>query len=294
MSTEVAEAGDAGLPAWVMTFADLMSLLMVFFVLLLSFSEMDVAKFKELAGSVHEAFGVQTEIDVRSTPRGTSLIAREFSPGRPQPTAITTVRQFTIASNLNTLDVGVSDRVRELEERERQAREAAESLRQALEEAIETGKLLIRQENTSVIVQILERDSFASGEAAIEQGFLPTLSEIGELLVDIPGAITVSGHTDNIPISNSQYRSNWDLSAARAASVVFELLDAGIDPARIMVSGHADTQPRAPNDTPENRALNRRIDITVVSGQEVHGSWADVAAVAEDAGAEAAEDVVAE
>jgi len=97
----------------------------------------------------------------------------------------------------------------------------------------------------------------------------------------VPGAITVSGHTDNVPIANSQYRSNWDLSAARAASVVFQLLDAGIEPARIMVSGHADTQPRAPNDTPENRALNRRVDIALITGQEVHGSWTELEAAPE-------------
>ena len=279
---DVAEGdGDKGLPAWVMTFADLMSLLMVFFVLLLSFSEMDVAKFKELAGSVQEAFGVQTDIEVRSIPKGTSLIAREFSPGTPEPTVVNTIRQFTINSNFNSLDVRISDRLRELEESERQARERAELLRQALIQEIEEGRLLIRQEDTDVIIQILERDSFASGQAALVQSFVPTLAGIGELLAAIPGAITVSGHTDNVPISNSQYRSNWDLSAARAASVVFELLDAGIDPARIMISGHADTQPRALNDTRENRALNRRIDITLVTGQEVHGSWVELAEAAE-------------
>ncbi len=279
---DVAEGdGDKGLPAWVMTFADLMSLLMVFFVLLLSFSEMDVAKFKELAGSVQEAFGVQTDIEVRSIPKGTSLIAREFSPGTPEPTVVNTIRQFTINSNFNSLDVRISDRLRELEESERQARETAERLRQALMEEIEEGRLLIRQEDADVIIQILERDSFASGQAALVQSFVPTLARIGELLAAIPGAITVSGHTDNVPISNSQYRSNWDLSAARAASVVFELLDAGIDPARIMISGHADTQPRALNDTRENRALNRRIDITLVTGQEVHGSWVELAEAAE-------------
>jgi flagellar motor protein MotB len=96
---------DPGLPAWLATFADLMSLLMCFFVLLLSFSEMDVLKFKQLAGSMREAFGVQNQIKVEDIPKGTSVIAQEFSPGRPEPTPLNEVRQMTINSDLNTLDV---------------------------------------------------------------------------------------------------------------------------------------------------------------------------------------------
>ncbi len=260
-----------------MTFADLMSLLMVFFVLLLSFSEMDVAKFKELAGSVQNAFGVQTEIEVKSPPKGTSLIAREFSPGRPEPTALNTVRQFTINSSMNTLDIEVSERAKELEEQEKAAEETARRLREALLQEIEEEKLLVRRDGTEIIIQILEKDSFESGSAALDPGYLPTLGRVGILITTVHGALAVSGHTDNVPISTSLYRSNWDLSAARASSVVFELLDAGVNPERIMVSGHADTQPRVSNDTPGNRALNRRVDITLLTTRERPGGWTDAA-----------------
>ena len=88
MSDIAEEEAPAGLPAWMGTFADLMSLLMCFFVLLLSFSEMDVLKYKQLAGSMRDAFGVQREINVKDIPKGTSIIAKEFSPGRPEPTPI--------------------------------------------------------------------------------------------------------------------------------------------------------------------------------------------------------------
>lgn len=84
-----------GIPAWVMTFADLMSLLLAFFVLLFSFSEMDKNVYKELAGSLKDAFGVQREIKAKETPRGINIIAREFSPGRPTPTPLNEVRQMT-------------------------------------------------------------------------------------------------------------------------------------------------------------------------------------------------------
>ncbi len=281
MSAAEAEAEAGGLPGWVMTFADLMTLLMCFYVLMLSFSEMDVAKFKELAGSVQNAFGVQTEIEVRTMPRGTSIIAREFSPGRPEPTAVNTVRQFTINSNMNTLDVGDTKRLEELEELERQeriARELAEALRQRLEEEIANGNLLVREEENNVVIQILEQDSFASGEADVQDEFVPVLVSIGDVVADLPNAIIVSGHTDNVPISRGRFRSNWDLSAARAASVAHALLDNAVGPQRIMITGHADTQPRADNDSPENRARNRRIDITLLPTQARHESWVGAAA----------------
>ena len=270
--TEVAAEAAAGLPGWVMTFADLMTLLMCFFVLLLSFSEMDVAKFKELAGSMQDAFGVQAEVEVKTIPKGTSIIAREFSPGRPEPTIVNEVRQFTINSSRNSLDVGQAELAKQAE-LEALAEQQAKLLRELLASEIEEGKLLIRRDATDVIVQILERDSFPSGSSALDAGFLPTLSKIGELLGPLAGAVTVAGHTDNLPISTSQYRSNLDLSAARGSTVAHELLKAGIGPERIMISGHADTQPRASNDTAEGRALNRRIDITLVTSRPRHGTW---------------------
>jgi len=297
MEEEAAEAEGGGVPAWVMTFADLMTLLMCFFVLLLSFSEMDVAKFKELAGSVQNAFGVQTDIKVKNIPKGTSMIAREFSPGKPEPTVINTVRQFTINANMNSLDLTERDREKKKKEEQekkraaeiKEAEETAKRLREALEKEIDEGKVLIRREESAVIVHILEKDSFASGEAELEPQFKPSLVRIGKIVASVNGAITISGHTDDVPISNLQFRSNWDLSAARAASVAHELLaGADIAPSRIMVSGHADTLPRVPNDSPANRAKNRRIDLTVLSGLTSHQAWPSQDATAEPTADEAA------
>ncbi len=262
-ATEKAESG--GVPAWVMTFADLMTLLMCFFVLLLAFSEMDVAKFKQLSGSMKEAFGVQSEIDVRTIPKGTSLIAQEFSPGKPEPTALNEVRQFTIDSNRNTLDA----LDRELKEI-RETREHARRLRLALKEEIEEGSVAIRTEGMKVIVHIKEKASFDSGFADVKPDFMPVLQKIAGLLDSNSGDITISGHTDDVPIGNSRYRSNWDLSTARAVSVAHELLrKADLLPERVTVTGHADTRPLSSNDTPENRANNRRVDIAIVRGKEI-------------------------
>ncbi len=101
-----------GAPAWLATFADLMSLLMCFFVLLLSFSEMDVLKFKQIAGSMKYAFGVQNMIEVKDIPKGTSVIAQEFSPGKPEPTPIEVIRQNTIDMTEVKLDFQDGDAAR--------------------------------------------------------------------------------------------------------------------------------------------------------------------------------------
>ncbi len=265
MSEAVEKKESKGVPAWVMTFADLMTLLMCFFVLLLSFSEMDVAKFKQLSGSMKEAFGVQSEIQVKTIPKGTSVVAQEFSPGKPEPTPINTVRQFTIDSNRNTLDA-LSRELKEIEE----TREHARRLRMALKEEIDKGSVSIQTEGMKVIVHIMENASFDSGYADLRPEFMPVLEEIAELIDNNSGEVTVSGHTDNVPIRNDKFRSNWDLSTSRAVSVAHELLKlASIDAERVIVTGHADTRSRASNETPEDRAKNRRVDISIVRGKEI-------------------------
>jgi chemotaxis protein MotB len=268
------EARRQSSPPWLITFADLMVLLMCFFVLMLSFSEMDQEKFKLMSGSLTEAFGVQTEVTATDLPKGTSKDAREFSPAIPEPTTVNEVRQHTVDSDLDTLDLGLELRLRELKAQEDAAERQAQELRAIFSQEIADGRLLIRQEGSNVVIQLLEKDSFPSGSAALEPGSRDTLAKIGVLVSGMTGAITVSGHTDNVPIrAGGQYRSNWELSAARAASVGHELLAAGLDAKRLMVSGHADTQPRAANDTAANRALNRRVDITFANGRERPGAW---------------------
>lgn len=260
-----AKQESAGVPAWVMTFADLMTLLMCFFVLLLAFSEMDAAKFKQLSGSMKDAFGVQAEIEVRTIPKGTSVVAQEFSPGKPEPTAINMVRQFTIDSNRNTLDA-LDRELKEIEE----TREHARRLRIALQEEISKGYVAIETEGMRVIIHIMEKASFDSGFADIRDEFQPVLAKISGLIDNNSGDITISGHTDNVPIANTRFRSNWDLSTSRAVSVAHELLaESIIDPVRIEVTGHADTLPRAPNDTAEGRAKNRRVDISIARGADI-------------------------
>jgi chemotaxis protein MotB len=262
------ETPEEGVPPWVMTFADLMTLLMCFFVLLLAFSEMDIAKFKELAGSMQDAFGVQSEVEVRTMPKGTSLIAREFNPGKPEPTALNEIRQFTIDSSENTLDALNRE---QRDEEIRRTEDHARRLRAALQTEIAEGSVSIETDGMKVIVHILENASFDSGRAEIRGGFIPVLDKIAGLIDENSGDIMVSGHTDNVPISNDRFRSNWELSTSRAVSVAHQLMRTApeVDGNRFIVTGHADTQPVADNETEEGRAKNRRVDISIVRGNEL-------------------------
>jgi len=278
---EQARAGsdeDEGGNGWIMTFADLMSLLMCFFVLLLSFAEMDLNKFKAIAGSLKLAFGVQREVKAPDAPVGTSIIAQEFSPARPQPTAINEVQQVTMDANKQTLEFTDAleknnddddGRAGPRPETDEQTEADARKLMVALADEIETGMVQIETLGTRIIIRISEKASFPSGAATFRESFLPVIGKLRASLGDIEGKIVVAGHTDNVPIKTARFRSNWELSSSRAVSVVHELLEgSNLDPGRFVVEGHGDAHPLVSNDTAENRALNRRVEMTIEQGRD--------------------------
>ena len=274
-----------GLPAWLATFADLMSLLMCFFVLLLSFSEMDALKFKRLAGSMAQAFGVQNKLNVNDVPKGTSIIAQEFSPGTPEPTPINEIWQHTEDISTMSLETqcseqydveqgdeaneaGVKARIKSrLEELIGETEQDAISLANALHEQIANGEVEVETRGRQIIIRIREKGSFKSGSSELTGNYRDVMDEIQDVLIDKPGKIQVQGHTDNIPISTARFRSNWELSASRAVSVAQELMrDNLINPRRFEVAGFADTVPLVPNDTNDNRIRNRRVEIVIRQG----------------------------
>ncbi len=271
---------DEGLPPWLATFADLMALLMCFFVLLLSFAEMDVLKFKQVAGAMKLAFGVQRIVKATEIPKGTSAIAKQYSPGTPtEVTPLEIMREQTTDDTKTNLDYtdstsrndgGLSETEIDAiaqENAQREAQEELEELQDELAVAIGDGLLEIEAFNDRVLIRIRERGSFGSGQAELKQGFLPILKLIAGVLNQRDGLFIIAGHTDDIPIETKRFRSNWDLSAARAASVVhFFIKEGDIDPERMEIRAMADNEPIVPNDSWENRATNRRIEISVQHG----------------------------
>jgi chemotaxis protein MotB len=260
---------DAGLPPWLATFADLMSLLMCFFVLLLSFAEVDAVRFKKMADSMKDAFGVQREIPVMDIVKGISVIKQEFSPSvNPEPAVVNEIRQQTTELEKEQLDV--NDAMEAVAEKIKQEVELdAEALKESLKKEIADGLVSVETEDAKIIVRIQEKGSFSSGSADLDKGFLAVMDRISRAVAKSPGNVIVAGHTDNIPISTARFRSNWELSSARAVTVVHELLkNLDIDPRRVMVEGHADSRPLVPNDSAANRAINRRVELILERGED--------------------------
>lgn len=289
----------AGAPKWLATFADLMSLLMCFFVLLLAFSEMDVMKFKQIAGSMKYAFGVQNKVEVKDIPKGTSVIALEFRPGKPEPTPIEIINQQTNEMTEQTIEVqageddsaggiqqqqgaqrggDASSTAQEQAEAEAQSQQQASSqdqindqvkkMAQALNKEIVDGAIEIESLGQQIIIRIREKGAFASGSGFLQPRFKPVVRRVGELLKDVPGVVTVSGHTDDIKINNELYSSNWDLSSKRAVAVAHELIKVdGFKPQRMKVVGMASSEPLVANDSAEHRTRNRRVEIAIEQGK---------------------------
>ena len=220
------EECEQGAPAWMCTFADLMSLLLCFFVLLLSFAEMDRQKFKQVAGSMEEAFGVQRSEPAFDSPSGLEMISPDFP----------------------TIPLDVKTKIMEAI-----AKEMEEGLVQALESS------------EGVKLRVKDSIAFEIGKAELRQEFKPFLDKIGKIVAEAGLKVTVGGHTDNVPLKpGTQYVSNWGLSADRAVQVVeYWLTKFKIPGENLAAAGFADGQPAAPNDTSLGRSKNRRVEFFI-------------------------------
>jgi chemotaxis protein MotB len=383
---ECPKCPPAGAPAWMATFADMATLLMAFFVLILSFAEFNVPKFKQISGSLKEAFGVQKVVPVVEQPKGTTIIALEFSPN-PTPSISTTLRQDTtelqkpeldlqtkedeapdgseadkqkdsdfdgaggegaeqleatelakqlqkaidtgevtvetlgenvvinfpetqtsaeqmqtmIAEALEALNEarensGASDSEvlfggieaeleklaasmdaaeqkngegaggssAEMQEKIQNASRTTEELTVALREQIDQGLVAIEQREDSVFITVGSGGAFPSGTADLTDEARRILDRIALASMSPEGEITVTGHTDDVPISNARFRDNWDLAAGRASSVVQAIEQTGlIDGDRLSAVSKGEIAPIADNTTAAGREENRRIEIEI-------------------------------
>ena len=222
---------EEGAPAWVVTFGDLMSLLLCFFVLMLSFSEMDRKKYKVVSGSIAHAFGVQKRTPVFDSPKGQKIIAKEFD-------------QAVIVNKIQ--EELVKPIVVEIENNFQEMKDLIE----------------VDVSENQVAIRLMGETTFDLGKAEIRPQMLPLLVKIGALLKGTRGEIIIAGHTDNLPLRGGPYKSNLGLSMARAASVAdFLLKKSSIDPERISTMGFGEHRPLATNDTRQGKEKNRRVEI---------------------------------
>lgn len=227
-------------PAWIVTFADLATLLLTFFILLLSFAEMDVEKYRAMANSMAVAFGSSNVLaeDIGGSPL--TMIESE-TVSLPEPTESQTREPEFIDERAEgvaptQIPGGVID--------------LASRMIRELESEVASEALSVNYDQNQVVIRFSEEATFRSGEAAIKPEMIPIIERVVNVLSACTGDVLVSGYTDDRPISSDRYRSNWDLSAARAVSVVHELvMNRQVPAERVVAAGRAETNPLAPNDT---------------------------------------------
>jgi chemotaxis protein MotB len=159
-------------------------------------------------------------------------------------------------------------RMEELKKAQAQAEARAAQFRKLVTQfkaLTDSGKLKVEIRENRMIIALGDKILFDPGKTDLKPEGKDALTQVTVVLKDLPNRnYQVAGHTDNIPIKSGKFRSNWDLSTARAVEVVNFMISAGLDPKRLSAAGYSDTSPVAPNDTPENKAKNRRIEITLV------------------------------
>lgn len=232
--TEEEGGGEEGAPAWMATFSDLATLLLTFFVLLLSFANMDIKNFRVAMGSVKEAMGVDVTLKGDYEARSTTPI------------------EMSTAQAVSYISVDDIDKIVD----------AALKLvmRMVKKKGLES-KIEVVGTSRGIVLRTKDHVLFDKGSAFVEDRGGEALELISDLMADFTGDLEIQGHTDNIPINTSQFSSNWELSSARAISVLRYLVEKhGLAQERIHVAGYADTRPVAPMDTEAGRGLNRRVE----------------------------------
>ncbi|RMG63739.1 MAG: flagellar motor protein MotB [Calditrichaeota bacterium] len=222
------EESKGGAPEWMVTFGDLMSLLLTFFVLLVSFSSIQQVKFQKALGSLHGALGL--------LPYQESVVFQN-EPLIPQLSDYQNKRLRTLAMELK-----------------RMVREGG------LEKQISTEMM-----DDGILVRIDSPVLFALGDDRLKPNALPILKKIAESNADLSTMLRIEGHTDDLPIHTNRFPSNWELSTARALSVLRYFVEQGISPDRLAAVGYGEYHPLVPNTSPENRAKNRRVEIYILS-----------------------------
>ena len=256
------QEGNSG---WIITFADLMSLLLTFFILLLSFSKMDLHKYELMAQSLSQAFGFSL---LESSPGGQIIFEDEPPPPPPAQDVSQIEREFAqFEEEMEADDVEMleqSEGVDFVTQIDPNIENLTETLVDELEAEIVSNALNVTYDSEKVVVRFSEATIFSSGSEELMDEMFPIIEKIEEVLAGCNGQIVVSGYTDDLPVTSNRFRSNWDLSAARAVSVVHQLIfNNKIDPNRVSATGRAETNPLVPNDSIANRAKNRRVEISI-------------------------------
>ncbi|MFC5479812.1 flagellar motor protein MotD [Massilia suwonensis] len=225
---------------WLISYADFITLLFAFFVVMYAISVVNTGKYKVLSDALGDAFG-----------------------GRPEvPQASSTIEQLPLTNLIARKRAEAMRRERE------RLNTLARELNASLAPLVKNGQVRVTQTGRGVTVEINAKVLFEEGQAALGTEARATLGTVASLLKNDAHAIQVEGHTDNVPIANPAFASNWELSSVRASSVVRLFIDSGVAETRLTAVGHAANQPVAANTDEAGRARNRRVAVTILASAQ--------------------------
>lgn len=247
---------------WLISYADFITLLFAFFVVMYSISSVNEGKYKTLSDSLGEAFSKQESGKVLSDKNGTPFTVIQPIQVGTQPVTV----QPLDLPNPSLEEVEKKHELsQEILRERRNLIEAAEQMSEVLAPFVDADLVAVKKHDFWVELEMNSELLFASGEANLSLKALPILKKVSEIVRLMPNAIHVEGHTDDVPINTAKFPSNWELSSARATSVVRELVNEGIDPARLSAVGYGEFHPIADNSTEQGRFQNRRVVVVLMS-----------------------------
>ena len=257
--------------AWAIPYGDLITLLLAFFVVMYAISSVNEGKFRVLSDSLQAAFrGTPTTLEpvqVGEKSRGTGADIAASMAQKPKPTQ---VFDAVNASDKDGKGIGPVPKNGDGKQLEvfvpPELAKVADDVEASLATLVNAELVTVKRHSFWIEVEIRADILFPSGVATLSPSAVPALQALARTLAPYPNPIRVEGHTDNKPIKTVLFPSNWELSSARAASVVHMLADGGVSPRRLSVIGLGEWRPVKPNDTPDDRNANRRVLLVILSG----------------------------
>lgn len=248
-----------GAPRWMTTFADLSTLLLTFFIIMLSMANIDAQKFREMLGSVRDAFGVQFQEKGEFEAVSSKAESSEDKQGKSKVDEDRLKELYQSRAKTKTDKEEAKSRADQQKENDR----AVAELKAAASQAKLDDQTEIVSGANGIRIRVKGKLLFTPGNSTLKDEAKPFLDNLIMVLERFDYFLLVEGHTDSIPISTAQFPSNWELSGSRASAVLRYLIDLGVEPVRLTSVGLADNYPLTENDTAEGRSANRRVEFVL-------------------------------
>jgi len=244
---------------WLVSYADFITLLFAFFVVMYSISQVNEGKYRVLSDSLVNAF--------KAAPTTTTQIAPALRIDASTKGQSSTARS---QAQKQTFIVLKNDPVQEARQKQQaeKMKGIAKDILKVMESLTKNGQVKVSQSVHGIAIEINASLLFASGQASLEAGSIKALKAVGKVLADVPNDIQVEGFTDTTPINTVAFPSNWELSSARASSVVRLFVESGVPPERLVAVGYGEFRPIDSNSTVEGRARNRHVTVMILSDQQ--------------------------